>query len=41
MASFYDSVVFKSNEYFMMIDKARMAFQMKKLAIENREKESD
>ena len=40
MASFYENVVFKSSECFLMIEKARQASQMRKLAIENREKES-
>ena len=39
MASFYSSVVFKSNEYFLMLEKARQASVMRRLAVENREKE--
>ena len=41
MASFYKQVIFKSTEYQLMLEKATQACQMKKLAMENREKEQD
>ncbi len=39
MAGFYKMVLFKTNEYLLMMEKATQALHMKKLSIENRDKE--